>query len=342
MSPTPVDFDKPLIPASYASKWIALLEQRGLDVGPLLAGLGLSRPDPDDPAARLSVRTMSELLARGAELAGDECAGFELGLSLKPTSHGLLGYALLSCETLREAVHLGERFIRVRLSPFRVRLFVDGDVAVVQFDEAYSLGTAREVVLQALAGAVVRIGELLVGGPLPHDQTAIWSDAREPHGFERVRGRLPPVHFGMPANQGRFPASWLDRSLDLGERTTLRELVETLERELSLVADEDVVMRVRALLADPAAGYPDLEAAAKKLGLSSRTLRRRLHQAGTTYLDLLVEARRVRATALLTTSRRSVEEIAFELGYADAPGFVRAFQKWTGVTPAAYRRERLG
>ena len=124
---------------------------------------------------------------------------------------------------------------------------------------------------------------------------------------------------------------------------TNREALTVLEHDRKLlVPDSDLVTRTRALLADPAARFPDLEEAARRLRVSSRTLRRHLSQAGTTFQAVRDEVRRTRSTVLLEQSRLSIEDVAEELGFSDAAGFARAFQRWTGETPSNYRRRVRG
>ena len=76
---------------------------------------------------------------------------------------------------------------------------------------------------------------------------------------------------------------------------------------------------------------------AKRLGVSDRTLHRRLADEGTSHSELLDEARRERAMILLADRSLSAAEISFLLGYSEPGAFFRAFKRWTGKTPGAYR-----
>ena len=112
-----------------------------------------------------------------------------------------------------------------------------------------------------------------------------------------------------------------------------------LERSLGeLGADQEVFARVRKLVARPGGGFRSLEEVASELHLSARTLKRRLASHGETYSGLLEEQRRERALLLLRSAGLSLDEVAEQLGYSDPSNFRRAFRRWTGVSPAAYRR----
>ncbi len=104
-------------------------------------------------------------------------------------------------------------------------------------------------------------------------------------------------------------------------------------------ADHELTTRVgRAVAASLATGQPTIARAAKAAGMSARTLQRRLLDLGLTYSLLLDEVRLETACRLLEQSETSLAKIAATLGYADPANFTRAFQRWTGQTPSAFRR----
>lgn len=332
--------DSELVPTSYVERFVAMLEQRGIDATELCVRTGLSREQLTDPNGRISIAAFGDVLLKAVELAGDPALGLELGLQLKPSAYGLFGLALTTCKTLRDAFAVGERFCELRMSPWRVQLLVEGDTAILRFIDVVPMGPARSVMFEAIVCAAVVIGEHMLGVPFASPDIEFWSDAPERPHHAAYHARLPRVRYERPTNEARFPASWLDRPLVVGEPIANREAIAVLERERALLAldDDDLLARTRALLADSTQQFPDLEQAATALGITSRTLRRRLTERGTTFLQLRDDARRARAIELLERSALAVEVIASELAYADAGSFVRAFQRWTGETPQGYRR----
>jgi len=94
---------------------------------------------------------------------------------------------------------------------------------------------------------------------------------------------------------------------------------------------------VTALLRD---GYPDLRSVAKSIGLSARTLQRRLSEEGVTYARVVAQARLEIAQRMLDDPARRVIEVALDLGYSDQAHFGRAFARWTGLAPRQFRRLR--
>jgi AraC-like DNA-binding protein len=84
-------------------------------------------------------------------------------------------------------------------------------------------------------------------------------------------------------------------------------------------------------------GRPELKHVARDLGMSDRTLQRRITEAGTSFRDLLAEARRDLSQTLLANDAVQIDEIAFLLGYHDSSSFHRAFRDWEGVSPRRWR-----
>ena len=334
----------PLVPVSYGARFVANLEQRGFAAAEVLAGTGVTPAQLTDSSARISLAAVSQLLANGVELARDESLGLELGLALKASSHGWLGLALITCNSLREAIMLGERYMEVRAGAWRIQLIVDGDTAVMRFIEVISIGAMRTVMLEAVLGAVARLCEFLVGESVAQPAIEFWSDSPALPHHARFRDHLPRIRYNCPTNQAMFPASWLDRPLALSEPIANREAISALESESRVIDPrDDLLERTRALLSTVANGFPSLEDVATQLSVSSRTLRRHLSRRGTTFYALRDDVRRVRGTALLEQSNLTIYDIALTLGYADGAGFVRAFQRWAGETPSNYRkRARTG
>jgi AraC-like DNA-binding protein len=329
----------PLVPASYAARFVTMLEARGVDSERVLAGTGYTRAQLDDPTMRMPIAVVADMLVTGTEITGDPSLGLELGLGLKASSHGQLGFALITCNSLGEALAVSERYMELRASPWGIRMIIEGDTAIMRFVEGVSVGAGRAVVLEAVLGAVIRLGEFMLGEPFTHPDIEFWSDSPEPPHHARFRDRVPRVRYNCKTIEARFPARWLARPLVLCEPIANREAISALENERRLLdPSEDLVARTRALLSDPANRFPDLEQVAGRLGVASRTLRRQLSKRDTTFQALRDELRRAHAITLLEQSAVGIDQVARELGYADAATFVRAFHRWTGESPSAYRR----
>jgi AraC-like DNA-binding protein len=94
----------------------------------------------------------------------------------------------------------------------------------------------------------------------------------------------------------------------------------------------------RALVESFRAGDPDLAGVARRFAVTPRTLQRRLREEGSSFQTLLDDARHDLALSYLRDPRRTTSEVAHLLGFHEASAFYRAFHRWTGLTPAAFRR----
>ena len=146
-------------------------------------------------------------------------------------------------------------------------------------------------------------------------------------------------------NRWSFDKRVLDRPMPHADPGLVRFFDQYLhEREKKGPATAPGLLRerVRDLLCD---GMPDgkvsLPAVAARLRMSARTLQRRLTSEGTTLAAILDEARRARATVYLEMDLPTAE-VSYLLGYAEPPVFYRAFKRWTGMTPQAFRAQRRG
>lgn len=331
-----LDPNRTVIPVAYPRLLVDLVCARGHTRADVLTGTGLSESLLLNPDARIAPAHFVHLVANAWYLTKDPALGYEFGLRTPLTAHGFLGYALMSCSNLGEAIQLGQRFIRLRTVLFSLQLHEDGDTAVMEIVENYPTGLMRQFAMENILVGLARGGNFLTGATW--DSGEIWFDFPEPAYYAAYRDRLPPIRFSRGANQLRFPRSLLSQPLIMSDPVAAKLAVDQCERELALLDEsDDIPMRVRALLTAGNSGYPDLDTVASKLFMSSRTLKRRLQQHGQTFQQLLDDVRKRDAIRLLANAGLTLEQIAYRLGYADPANFTRAFRKWTGEAPSRYR-----
>lgn len=346
MSHRPAYLTGPTISIAYLQVLLEILAERGFEGERLLAGTGLPARLLQDPEGRMSARQWTRLVMRALELTGDPGLGIAYGLRMRPTAHGVLGYATMTCSTLRQAVELSMRYSRVRQAHFTFHLAEDGDDGMLEVREKYAIPVLRSFFVENVLVGLARALAMLLGEEVTGiDGLEIWFDWPEPSYHAHWRHRLPRVRYGMPVNALRLPRRFLDRRPVLADPHASRQAIELCERELVLAADHeaDIMARVRAqLVAGRTGGYPQLDEVAVRMHMSPRTLKRRLQQVGSSFLLLLEEARRRDAHELLVQTDLPVQAVAERLGYLNPANFSRAFSRWTGESPAAYRARRRG
>ena len=329
------------IPAIHALHLADVAARFGVGREVLLAGAGLDARTLAEPNARLAVPELVALIERARALTGEPGIGFYVGLQMRIASHGYLGLAAMTASTVREALAIATRFAPTRTSALSLRLDVEGDEARLVFVEHADLGPARDAFVFGLLTGIWKIGDAITGLSLAEHgprSGAAGADVTfaEPAYFARFAALAPRIRFEQPQTCLRFSSALLDRPLVTGDPAASRLTLEQCERELDALAPR-VASRVRGLLPSPS-GFRSLEEVAVSMHVSARTLKRRLAEEGTTFTALLDSARRARAEELLRSPRRTLDAIASELGYADVASFTRAFRRWTGEPPGAWRK----
>lgn len=330
--------DEYSISAEYAPLLISLVEKYGISEAEFLAGLKEQRPGWRDPGTRLALHEFEHAVKRAIELTRAPWLGWEFGAILNLSSHGFLGYAAMSSETLRDAVELAVKFFRTRGTVVELSLLVEGDTAVIQVDELVALNDIAPFMIESLFSSLHFMGSHLLGEV--HTDGELRFAFPEPDYFERMRSLVVvPVLFDCAYHQMRFPASRLDQRLRFADPRLARMAAAQCEQELaSIKSPPKLLGQVRRIILGEAGRFPSVEEAASELHMSSRTLKRKLQQLGTSYQRILDDLRKGLAVEYLTQTERTVDEIAVQLGYSDASNFARAFRRWTRRSPSDYRR----
>lgn len=336
------DFHKPLVPATYVVMSLELAAERGVARDTILRDIVLPEPLLAHSEARVSLLTYGRIVARSLRLTGDPALGFAFGLRSSLTAHGLLGLGLMSQPTLGAALAFGAQyFVPLRFPGFALgmrSLQREGGERCIDLHEALPYGPLRQYAFDVLLVGFTHVLELA----LARDEYSLCLQRPEPADFARFADQLPPIHFGSEVNRIRLPAEGLERPLPAANAMTAQLVRQQCDQELALLGLRgDEPTRVRALLADSGVeGYPSVEQAAARLFMSARTLKRRLHQHGLRYSALVQEARFRESRRMLRNTGLSISEIAARLGYRSPANFTRAFRKWAGVSPDAYRKDK--
>ncbi|HWJ11631.1 MAG TPA: AraC family transcriptional regulator [Nocardioides sp.] len=317
---------------------VSLLVDAGAEAGVpaevLLRGTGLRARDLEGHQAEVTagqeLRVVRNLLA-----AAPATTGVGVGVRYHASTFGPLGFALISSPTLGEAANLTFRFLDLSFTFSVPSASVEDDQVVIGVDDQDLPADVRRFLVE-------------------RDLTAIWTVLREIAGgapratslllpFPRTDGAVHRAAFGVTPRwtdggraELRLAASWLDHRLPQANAHAFA-LAEALCRDLvaNRRSRSGVVEQVRILVAQRLPDGAPMAAVAHALGVSERSLRRHLSEAGTTYRAVLDEVRRGAAEQLLGDRSLRVDDVAQQLGYAEATSFGAAYRRWTGRTPRA-------
>lgn len=334
---TPLNLTAELVPVTYAVALLDLVEELGVPRSQLFAEARVRPEVLDNPQGRLSFLDFNQL-AHSALLRCEEPAlGLLLGQRLNVSTHGILGYAVLSSSNLGKAIQFALKYYRVLGLTYELELIEQGQRVELRATESLPLGALSRFAAEGLLTSLYTIARFLVGERL--DDAAVGFAHAAPYyaeRYERVFG--VPVAFEQPYHWLSMPTAYLEWPMALANPATVQMCEQQCEALLStLDVQDDLLTRMRRLLLARPGEFPDLDSAATALHTSGRSLRRHLASMGTSYQQVLDEVRRKLALQYLTTTHLPLYEIAYLLGFSDPSNFRRAFRKWTGKAPSEYR-----
>jgi AraC-like DNA-binding protein len=335
----PWDFPRSPVPTRVLTE---VAQAHGMSQLDCLRGTGLSSADLADPdrtvEPRQEVAVARNLIGHVGALPG---LGVEAGLRLTlGSAGGILGFAVLSSRTVRDAITIGLRYLA--LSPAFVHVLFQevGERAVISFGDNHIPPDVRSFFIERDLAAIGQLLPLLFGDEFPWHDVAL--ELRlEPADYRALSAQFPGIKV-TPArarNLLTMPREVLERALPQADPQTAtlcqqrcHELLDRRRRRRGTAA------MVRSLLVRDPSDMPSMATAARQLRVDPRTLNRHLAREQTSYRALITETREALAIELLATTGLTVAEVARRLGYSEVAAFSRAFRFWTGAPPSTYRR----
>ena len=315
----------------------------------VLAEAGIAAAGLADASARVPAAAFARLWIGVARLLDDEFFGLD-ARRMKVGSFAMLCHALAGQALVGPALQLALRGFGLCFDDIGLALRAGAGVATVSISNRIApggLGTdaadarrfADETLLVMLHGLLC----WLTGRRVPLARLD-WGHPAPPHADEYRRMFSPLIRFDAPATAISFDARVLQAAVNItpaGLKAFLREAPQSVFlKQVVSTGLSDRARRHCRLSLDRGDATPTLALLARELQLSPATLRRRLEDEGASWGQLKDEVRRDLALAHLRDSRLSVGEIAARLGFNDASTFYRAFRKWTGSAPGAWRSSR--
>ncbi|WP_290642299.1 AraC family transcriptional regulator [Aquabacterium sp.] len=298
------------------------------------------------PHHRVSVHQWQTTLQRAVSHLNDPVFPIKLAHSIKSRHLGLLGFLVMSCDTLGQAALTLQRYEQLLDSVNEAQWDVVGDQCFMSWNPLIPNPPA-EVILLSMAQWVIQARWLSERADISCDMHLTQTAPADPAvrlAFERELHCR--VHFDRPRNQLVFPLHYA--SLPIAQRDPQVHAVLRAQAETDLAAllgqhhsflahlEAELIQRM-----ETGAGEITLQEMAQTMSLAPRTLQHRLDEYGLTYRQLLDKVRCRLAERHLRDPRLSLAEVAMMLGYADQSGFHHAFKRWKGASPGEYRRRLM-
>lgn len=313
--------------------------ERGLDLTIALANADIDPQLLNAPKARVSATSFARLWLEIADLLDDEFFGIDTH-PMRRGSFKLMCHALLDCNTLGQALQRMLSFLRLVLDDIHGELQVEGDQA---FIVVHDQGVLRRLFAYGTWFILVHgLSCWLVNQRIPLHRLSFRASRPEDQSDYRMRF-CEDIEYDAPATQVSFDKKFLDMKIAQSPATVAAFLKESPGSLLVKYRNDDSLSAQirRYLRGSSPEKWPERDDLAVVFHMSNSTLQRRLQAEGTHYQNLRDDLRRDMAIDLLARGDMTVTQVAAATGFQETSAFHRAFKKWTGVSPGAYRRGHL-
>jgi AraC-like DNA-binding protein len=337
-----LDPTKVLVRALWARMVVNKLKQTGADLEGALTEAGLELRMLNKADAWIPFSAHAKLLEIAARHLGDDCFGLHLSATIDIRDAGLLAYLGVASRTVEEAMHNLARYLRVFSEAYQIELKVAGETGTLTIIPLHSLYDQCRHAVEFSYGGVIHAYRQLTGKRLaPVAVQFVHHRRSHLDAFAKQFGC--PVKFNR--NQGHIVFSRKTLAMPIGSSddrllAILREHADDVLRRRTPHREEFLHQIERRLTELLPRGQARIKTVAAELGMSERTLVRRLTALNRPFATIVDRLRRDLASRYLAEDELSFTQIAFLLGYSNQSAFSVAYKRWTGRSPSRDRTDR--
>lgn len=302
-----------------------------IDVDRLLLAAGISEQQLSDSDELLSNTQLRSVLTALAKYCPSDFA-LAHGAKTRQLDWGVVGHAMLSCQSIKQVVDVWVKYSEIIGHPLSFRSSLEKDCWVLEMNPKVILPDAalRFILDDAIACFVPMVRDVTASDFCPQQIQLTISPPVDNHYRQYIDA---PINFNRSANRIFMPSHFLSAPIVTADA----EVLAMCDRHCSSLlrnihAADSVAQQVKETLLVSRGSLPTIDAVAKRLGISKRTLNRRLADEQHTFQQLVQDFRRDYAFELLRENILQVKEISHALGFTNVSSFRRVFKEWTGQT----------
>ena len=321
-----------------AREALGYLDRKGIDTEPLLSKAELSRAQLIQDPGGVSAASQHRFLEIAAAETNDPLLGLHVAAAMDLREIGLLFYLAASCETVAEALEYLARYAATATEEIRLEISSQTDETLLTFRRVLAFDGPVRQQSELVALGFLRVLRTLTNRDLAPSRMSFvhgrGAELRDVHRILRC-----PVEFLQPTDNWVLPQQVMELPI-ISEDHHLLQILET--HADVLLAERHSNTGVRNLVEDQlvgtlASGRVGVASIAEQLGMSERSLRRRLAEEGTSFGEVLDHLRHRLAVRYLRDQHVSLKQVAWLLGYSEVGAFNHAFKRWTGIPPGRAR-----
>jgi len=319
----------------------AELHRQGVAEAAFCALAGIDRADLADPTLLLPVGRYDQIVRLAGHLTRDPDLGLHVGESAPSGGAHVVGHILYNCASVRDAIALFIRYAPLVIEGSRLALREEPDAARAIYGHPDIATDNARFDAEAALTLIYGIGKRFLRTESPPYRVS-FAHPRPASTAEHERIFQCELVFDAPVNAIEFSPRLLDLP-HVYRDEPLCELLKARAEELLARrrSDDRLPERILDLLKYGTDSGADADLVARRLGLSARSLQRRLRARGVSLSQLLDEARKEIACSALARPEAPIKDVAARLGFSEPSAFHRAFKRWMGTTPAEFRRRAM-
>lgn len=321
--------DIPLLPVVYFDRLAALMAEEGLDADSVLRDSGINPNLLRRPESLLTLRQAHAVFKRYMGLSSHSLPALRFGQRLDLITHGLMGHVYCWRGDFRGLIDSIAAYLRVRLPLLDITLGDTPDYLGLRLSCMSGNPAVQNFLLQVVLGSFHELCRPVALNMAIHCRHDLFEDVAVAR--QMLQTELNTDH---DITELRFYAAAPAQAAAPARGSDAPAAADPFEEPV-------FVMRLRNELLNHLSNDNGAEAIASALGMSERTMRRRLANCGLNFNKVRLDVRMQVAQRYLTTTQITIERIAGLVGYADQAAFTRAFREWKGDTPAAVRQRRI-
>ncbi|MCG8671517.1 MAG: AraC family transcriptional regulator [Pseudomonadales bacterium] len=317
------------------------LKNQDVDIEKALKKQGIKNASLD-PSANIAITKELAILSEIVKVLPHPSFGISMGANFSLSGYGSFGMLLISCKDAFDAIKAGIQYQQLTYLYGTLSFEIGKHESALSYHPNHLPSYLKKFIIDRdISGTYRLIEELQSFMKTELTVKELCLPYAEPKDLTPFQERYPfPIKFGSKTARFLIANEDLHRAFPSASDTAFELYKSQCDEQVKLLSADSnsLTEEIKSHLALFMNNYPNADEVAKTLGLSERSLRRKLNSEGNSYQQLLDASKYEKAQQYLKQVDYSIDDIAERLGYTESGSFIRAFQRWAGETPAKYRK----